>query len=109
MHSTWFLFDKSGFPMMQEFQNVLFVNDVDPTNATIFDRKWIVQFTSSLGLTVRSVTPPTLRGFHWILQFTPARPGVTAVQLPEDNAPVGRRPPPIGRANASMLGIEDLG
>jgi len=106
MNSTWFLFDKSAFPMMQDFQNVLFINDVDPTNATIFDRKWLVQLTSALGLTIRSVSPPTIRGFHWTLQFTPTRPGISAVELPEDNAPVGRRPPPIGGANASMVGLE---
>ena len=36
--STWFLFDKDGFPMMQEFQNALYINEMDPSNAVIFDR-----------------------------------------------------------------------
>lgn len=107
MISTWFLFDKSAFPMMQDFQNVLYINEIDPSNATIFDRKWVVQLTSDLGLTIRSAKPPTVRGFHWNLQFTPTRPGVTAVELPEDNAPVGRRPPPLGRENADMVGLEE--
>jgi SAM-dependent methyltransferase len=108
IYSTWFLFDKSAFPMMQDFQNVLYINDTDPTNATIFDRNWVIQFTSALGLTIRAVSPPAVRGFAWTLQFTPTRPGVTAVELPEDNAPLGRRPPPIGRENASMVGLDEF-
>jgi len=58
-------------------------------------------------LTIRSVEPPAVRGFAWNLQFTPARPGVTAVDLPIDNAPLGRRPPPIGRINPSTVGMEE--
>jgi SAM-dependent methyltransferase len=108
MLSTWFFFDKAGFPMMQDFQNTLYINDLDPTNATIFDAKWIVQLTSNLGLTIRSVEPPTVRGFAWKLQFTPTRPGVAAVELPIDNAPVGRRPPPIGRVNPSTVGLDEV-
>ena len=27
--------------MMQDFQNALYINDVDPTNAVIFDREWL--------------------------------------------------------------------
>src|SRR5262249_1758553 len=38
--STWFLFDKREYPMMQEFQNALYINTSDPTNAVIFDREW---------------------------------------------------------------------
>ncbi len=33
--STWFLFDKADYPMMQHFQNALYINDVDPTNAPV--------------------------------------------------------------------------
>ena len=37
--TTFFLFDKAGFPMMQEFQNAPYINLDDPTNAVIFDRE----------------------------------------------------------------------
>jgi ubiquinone/menaquinone biosynthesis C-methylase UbiE len=108
MLSTWFLFDKSGFPMMQDFQNTLYINDIDPTNATIFDARWLTELTSSLGLTIRSVEVPAVRGFAWKLQFTPARPGLIGVELPLDEAPFGRRPPPLARANASTVGLNEL-
>src|SRR2546423_8718883 len=39
--STWVLFDKRDFPMLQEFQNALYVNSDNPTNAVIYDREWL--------------------------------------------------------------------
>jgi len=75
--STWFLFDKRDFPMMQEFQNALFINDVDPTNAVIFDRAWLRRSAREAGLSLAAVTPPTLRGYQWRLvcvRCPPARP-----------------------------------
>ena len=106
MLSTWFLFDKSHFPMMQDFQNTLYINDIDITNATIFDASWITDLTKELGLAIRSAHPPAFKGFAWTLQFTPTRPGIADVILPIDNAPVGRRPPPIGHPpTASTIGL----
>lgn len=108
MISTWFLFDKRGFPMMQDFQNTLYINDVDVTNATIFDRDWMVNLASSLGLTIRSVQAPDIRGFHWTLQFTPAH--VPAAPWPEDSGPIGHSPPPVSqRWDPSRVGLDDLG
>ena len=104
MISTWFFFDKRYFPMMQEFQNTLYINDVDLTNATIVDRNWMIDFTSRLGLTIRSIKPPAVRGFHWTLQLTPAN--VPAAPWPEDVAPLGHRPPPLTRQeDVSSLGL----
>ena len=39
--ATFFLFDKAGFPFMQDIQNALYINHGDPTNAVIFDRRWL--------------------------------------------------------------------
>jgi hypothetical protein len=48
--TTWFLFDKREFPMMQWFQNMLFVNEFDQTNAALFARAWLVDLPRQLGL-----------------------------------------------------------
>lgn len=48
-YSTWFLFDKQLFPMMQTFQNALYINEADPTNAVIFDRDWLVETAAHNG------------------------------------------------------------
>jgi SAM-dependent methyltransferase len=101
--STWFLFDKSGFPMMQDFQNALYINEGDLTNAVIFDRNWILSMIHKHDLTVSSATPPEIRGFQWILHLTPARAGGQSVSLPADDAPIGRMPPPIGRPEVSVV------
>ncbi len=41
--TSWFLFDKRDFPMMQEDQNTLFINEFDVRNAVIYDRSWIAR------------------------------------------------------------------
>jgi SAM-dependent methyltransferase len=102
MVSSWFLFDKAPFPMMQEFQNALYINDSDPTNAVIFDRSWLLAKLDGLGLRVRAATPPTIRGFHWILEIEPGR---GSVALAQDTAPEGHAAPPIGRANPAEIGL----
>jgi SAM-dependent methyltransferase len=38
--ASFFLFEKRYFPMMQDFQNALYINVEDPWNAVIFDREW---------------------------------------------------------------------
>ena len=49
MVATFFLFDKAYFPMMQDFQNALYINDTDPTNAAIFDREWLLAALDARG------------------------------------------------------------
>ncbi|MGO9322610.1 MAG: class I SAM-dependent methyltransferase [Solirubrobacteraceae bacterium] len=102
--TTWFLFDKSGFPMMQDFQNALYINEDDITNAVIFDMNWVLGVIRSHGLVVRAATPPEVRGFQWVLRLAPARPGEESIELPRDEAPIGRMPPPLGGPNISAIG-----
>jgi SAM-dependent methyltransferase len=45
LQCTWFLFEKQDFPMMQEEQNTLFINEYDVRNAVIYDRDCRTQFT----------------------------------------------------------------
>jgi len=92
LHSTFFLFDKRGFPMMQEFQNALYINADDPTNAVIYDRAWLLNELSERNLAVRWVGPPDIQGFHWHLWIGK---GGEHVKFPRDLAPVGRLPPPL--------------
>lgn len=84
--STWFLFDKHNFPMMQEFQNALFINLVDPSNAVIFDYRWLLKTTNNFGLKVVSITPPRIKGFQWVLQIVPAESHLKEAELPDEFA-----------------------
>ena len=101
MLATFFLFDKTSFPMMQDFQNSLYINDSDPTNAVIFDRAWLLAALDVRELRIREVRPPSVRGYHWELEIVPGRGSVT---LPEDSAEVGREPPPVCSTPAYMIG-----
>lgn len=93
--TTWFLFDKGDYPMMQEFQNALMINPLDLTNAVIFDRAWLMREADAAGLVITRVLPPSLRGFHWTLHFERQADGRLAAPFPEDVAPAGVARPPL--------------
>lgn len=105
--TTWFLFDKGDFPMMHAFQDALFINDVDPTNAAIFDKGWLRTSAGKLGLTLVHIVPPNIRGFQWMVHLKKAEPGVDHVPFPEDLAPRGIKRPPLSPENASSVGLDD--
>jgi SAM-dependent methyltransferase len=105
MIATWFLFEKAYFPMMQDFQHALYINDADATNAVIYDRDWLLRSLDERGLRVRAARPPEIRGYHWVTEIEPGR---GSIALPVDEAPFGRLPPPVGRPNASRLGFDAL-
>jgi SAM-dependent methyltransferase len=87
-YASWFLFEKIYFPMMQEFQNSLYINVSDPTNAVIYDKKWILRAYLKHGLSIEMIQPPIKRGFQWVIvaRKTKRRHRVT---FPQDNAPFG--------------------
>jgi len=86
--STWFLFDKRHFPMMQDFQNALYINDVNPTNAVILDRTWLTDAAARNGLAIVAADPPKVRGYHWLIRMAPLAAGLEAIELPVDEAPI---------------------
>ncbi len=105
LYSTWFLFDKSDYPMMDTFQNALFINDINPTNAVIFDREWLRRTVREAGFTMFAAEPPILRGYQWSLWLTPTEAGRPDVELPDDTAPAGRLVPKRARANPHEIGL----
>jgi SAM-dependent methyltransferase len=104
LHASFFLFDKSGFPMMQEFQNALYINEVDPSNAVILDRGWLLGVARAAGLVVTWARPPAIRGFHWAIVMRP-HGAAAEVELPADDAPTGSHPPPLTPPGAPRIGL----
>jgi SAM-dependent methyltransferase len=103
IRSTWFLFDKRYYPMMQDFQNALYINLVDPTNAVVFDRDWLIRQLEEAGLALVAAAPPAIRGFQWTLDLRRAGRGATPVGLPDDLAPFGSKPPPVPTFDPSRV------
>ena len=101
---TWFLFEKRDFSMMQDDQNTLFINEHDVRNAVIYDRDWVRGAAAAVGLTLREVCAPTVRGFQWALRFSPSASEITEAGWPPDEAPVGRRAPPLMPEQAHRIG-----
>jgi SAM-dependent methyltransferase len=104
--STWFLFDKSDFPMMQDFQNALFINDIDPTNAVIFDKLWLRATTAKHGLFLQRIVAPEAKGYQWQIWIAPRRPDSVDAEFPPDVAPKAALPPPLLPSGAERLGLE---
>jgi ubiquinone/menaquinone biosynthesis C-methylase UbiE len=92
MHASFFLFDKAYFPMMQDFQNALYINDIDPTNAVIYDREWLLSSLDARELRISAARPPDTRGYQWEFDIVHGR---GSIEIPEDRAPFGRQPPPV--------------
>ena len=104
--TTWFLFDKTDFPMMQEFQNALFINDRDPTNAVIFDKSWLRETAERAGLTLSEIVPPVVRGYHWKIYLRKAGSGAVQAEFPADVATPGIFRPPLMPPDADHLGLD---
>jgi SAM-dependent methyltransferase len=101
---SFFLFDKKYFPMMQDFQNALYINLEDPWNAVIFDRGWLEENLRNLGLGIVRAEPPGVRGFQWLLHIRSITSGQPIISLPDEEGPFGRIPPPIPDAAPSTIG-----
>ena len=102
--ASWFLFNKDYFPMMQEFQNSLYINLIDPTNAVIYDYQWLFKIFQEVGLTPVKIFPPIVKGFQWYIILRSAKLGLPADELPEDNADFG-----IIRASADIKNPQQIG
>ncbi len=107
--TTWFLFDKAGFPMMQDFQHALYINVDDPTNAVILDQAWVRATVASAGMKIVRADPPAIRGYQWRLWLAPVDDQRPAKELPPDDAPLGRLPPPGMPERPVSIGLEQDG
>ena len=105
--ATWFLFDKADFPMMQEWDNALYMQYLDPSAAVMYDRAWVRQTARALGFTIFGLTAPTVRGFQWLLLMT-RKPDAVELKLPPDRAPRGavRLDRGIPRKAPAAIGLE---
>lgn len=95
--TSWFLFNKRDFPMMQAAQNALYINANDPTNAVIYDEEYVRDIASD-----RQLEIVDLRGNYQrelILKKQTQRPAnlkqekyreipVAAVQAPPSKLPI---------------------
>jgi SAM-dependent methyltransferase len=84
--TTWFLFDPLTFPMLFEHQVCLYVNEIDPTNAVIYDWAWMLRTVRSRGLKVVHTEPPTVRGHQWNVHLALRTRENEPDAFPEDRA-----------------------
>jgi ubiquinone/menaquinone biosynthesis C-methylase UbiE len=104
IRSTWFFFDKRNYPMMQDFQNCLYINVKDLTNAVIVDKAWFLKIASECGLVVTNVISPEIKGFQWVVDLKHRNRNENHVQFPEENNRLG-----IIRASVLQGNAEEIG
>jgi SAM-dependent methyltransferase len=105
LQSTWFFFDKHDFPMLQAHHNALYVSDLDPSAAVLFDREWVRSQAREAGLTIVSVIPPAIRGYQWVVIMAPTAAGLQEAPYPEDTGRVDRVVLPDVPENPSAIGL----
>jgi SAM-dependent methyltransferase len=104
-HSTWFLFDKQEFPMLQRHASALYVSYEDPSAAVLFDRAWLRKKANDAGLVITKVIPPAFRGYQWVLVMRHRRDGPVEADLPNDTAPIGEITLPDVPHDPSRVGL----
>ncbi|MGH7540412.1 MAG: class I SAM-dependent methyltransferase, partial [Gemmatimonadota bacterium] len=109
VHSTWLLFDKREFAVLQAHHNALYVSDLDPSAAVLFDREWVRERCRANGLVIYRAIPPAVRGYQWILLMARVEAGVPEAELPPDLAQKGTVVLPDMPAGASSIGLEEAG
>jgi SAM-dependent methyltransferase len=103
-HASFFLIDKTQFPMMMAHTNALYVSYEEPTAAVLFDREWVCRTAEQAGLTITAIVPPRIRGYQWVLMMEHSRSGLEQAPFPSDDAPPGEvRTPPMP-ADAHRIG-----
>lgn len=60
--TTWLLFDKSAFPFMKDFQNALYINLANPSNAVVYDKQWLRNAARRAGLVLWKIARPAVPG-----------------------------------------------
>ncbi len=101
--ASWFLFDKTYFPMMPSDANALYVSYVDPSAAVIYDRTWVAASAEKLDLVISQIFPPRIRGHQWTLIMRSKASGAAPADWPADEAPIGKAVPPTGTFEAHRV------
>ena len=86
LNSSWFLFDKTYFPMMNPENNALFVSDTYPPTAVLYDREWLKKTANNAGLLITDIQQPVVSGYQWFITMRPTQSGYSQIDLPSDQA-----------------------
>ena len=84
--TSWFFFDRASFPFLPKVY-CLYTNEVDFSQAVLFDREWFIETVRNLGLGVRMTRTPGIAGHQWIVFLAKRTPDmVDRFPLGEDGA-----------------------
>jgi hypothetical protein len=64
IRGTWFLFNKKCFPVMNERQNTIFVDELDTTAAVYYDWLYFINLLKSMNYRIVKIEWSPFVGFH---------------------------------------------
>jgi hypothetical protein len=113
--TSWFFFDKDTFPFCRPGPHCLYISELDPTQAVIYDRTWFIDTVRRSGLRVRLTLPPPVAGHQWrVFLEKRAAAAVDHFPLGEDGAEwlcgatqKPRAQPIISQADREQWNIEE--
>ena len=68
--TSWFLFDRRGFPFLNPGRACLFADESDPSEAVLYDRDWLIETVRGSGLAAWRTDPPAVAGHQWMVFLT---------------------------------------
>jgi len=68
--ASWFFFDRKRFPFLRDGPFCLFTDELDPTQAVIYDRDWFLDTIRSCGLSIQQTIYPPMPGHQWNVLLT---------------------------------------
>jgi SAM-dependent methyltransferase len=112
--TSWFFFDRTSFPFLGERRRCLFIDEVAPSEAVIYDREWFIEAVRRVGLSVWRTEPPLIAGHQWTVLLTPRSPSaIDRFPLGEDGAEwlcgATARPMASPRAGVELIAGQRVG
>jgi SAM-dependent methyltransferase len=85
--TSGFFFERRSCPFLAESQHSLFANEIDPTQAVLYAREWVIDAVRRAGLSVWRTEPPAIPGHQWTVFLRPRAPdAVDRFPLGEEGA-----------------------
>ena len=106
LHATFFLIDKTDFPMMMAHSNALYLSYEHPSAAVLHDRERVRSTAADAGLTLTQIFHRSVRNFQWTLLFEKTRTELVQAAFPVDDAPIAPVVTPPMPTDAHRIGLD---
>lgn len=104
IRSTWFLFNRDWFPVLNEQQHCIYVNELDPTHAVYYDWGYLVRLFAELEYRIVGVNWTKKPGFQSVIYLAkdPAFEDlIGSIRPPDSILGFGKSTPRVDTSNGN--------